>query len=160
MRALQTIRVATTLNSLLLKALIFHLIIVKLVNTNFIQTLPKLLRKHAVMDLVSAMGECHTSWAQINPTTRAIRVMCNILHPASDPLCEASDSRARMTYPELALWFLLPAVCPTSLSEVFIRATKVAQLLGRQLLRQHGLHTSNINRKAGTGFGSLSYTQL
>lgn len=47
--------------SLVLKALIFHLIIVKLVNTNFIQSLPKLLRKHAVMDLVCARGECHTS---------------------------------------------------------------------------------------------------
>ena len=34
--------------------------------------------------------------------------MCNILHPASDPLCKASDSRAMMTYPEMA------AVIPAS----------------------------------------------
>lgn len=100
MRALQSICVATTLNSLVLKALIFHLIIVKLVNTNFIQSLPKLLRKHAVMDLVCAMGECHTAWGSKKP--RVIRVMCNILHPASDPLGKASDSRAMMTYPEMA----------------------------------------------------------
>lgn len=33
---------------------------------------------------------------------RVIRVMCDILHPTSDPLCKASDSQAMMTYLEMA----------------------------------------------------------
>lgn len=40
---------------------------------------------------------------RLKKNPRAIRAMCNILHPASDPLCKASDSRARMTYPEMAV---------------------------------------------------------
>lgn len=38
---------------------------------------------------------------------RVIRAMCNILHPASDPLCKASDSWAMMTYLEMAA--MIPA---------------------------------------------------
>lgn len=159
MRALQSIRVATTLNSLVLKALIFHLIIVKLVNTNFIQSLPKLLRKHAVMDLVCAMGKCHTSWGSKNP--RELLELCVIFYipPQIHFVRPLIHGQWWLTWRWLQ-WFLPPAVCPTSLSEVFIRAVKVAQLFGRQLLNQHGLQASNINRKTGTGFGSPEYTKL
>lgn len=154
MRALQSIRVATTLNSLVLRALIFHLIIVKLVNTNFIQSLPKLLRKHAVMDLVCAMGECHTSWG--SKKTPELLELCVIFYipPRIHFVRPLIHGRGWLT--RRWLWrFLLPAVCPTSLSEVFIRAAKVAQLFWRQLLNQHGLQSSNINRKTGTSFGCL-----
>lgn len=152
MRALQSIRVAATLNSLVLKALIFHLIIVKLVNTNFIQSLPKLLRKHAVMDLVSAMGECHTSWGWKPPELLELYVIFYI-PPQIHFVRPLIHRQWRLTRRWLQ-WFLPPAVCPTSLSEVFIRAVKVAQLFGRQLLNQQGSQTSNINSKTGTGFGS------
>lgn len=81
--------------------------------------------------------------------------MCNILHPASDPLCKASDSQAMMTYLEMAAVIPAAGCLPhLSLLEVFICTVKVAELFGRQLLNQHGSQTSNINRKTGAGFGS------